>query len=68
MHLVGPVDDAQRARRARRPCARPKSSDTPAPPCAWIAQSITSASIFGAATLIIAISARASLLPTVSIM
>jgi hypothetical protein len=48
--------------------ARPKSSDTPAPPCAWIAQSITLSAMLGAATLIIAISLRATLLPTVSIM
>jgi hypothetical protein len=39
----------------------------PAPPNAWIAQSTTWHAMFGAAILIIAISRRASLLPTVSI-
>jgi hypothetical protein len=43
------------------------ASDTPPPPCAWIAQSITCCAMFGATILIIAISARAALLPTVSI-
>ena len=37
---------------------------TPAAPCAWIAQSTTKFSIAGAATLIIAISRRAALLPS----
>src|SRR5262249_30170245 len=35
--------------------ARPKSVVTPAPPCAWIAQSMTLSAMFGAATLIAAI-------------
>src|SRR3546814_665801 len=45
--------------------ARPKSSLTPPPPCAWIASSTICCAILGAAILIIAISARAALLPTV---
>src|SRR5882672_3077686 len=47
--------------------ARPKSSETPPPPCTCIAQSITWSATFGASTLIIAISFFAALLPTVSI-
>src|SRR6185295_14674692 len=47
---------------------RPKSVVTPAAPCAWIAQSTTKLSIAGAATLIIAISRRAALLPRRSIL
>ena len=47
---------------------RPKSVVTPAAPCAWIAQSTTKFSIAGAATLIIAISRRAALLPSRSIL
>ena len=46
----------------------PKSLLVPAPPWAWIAQSITWQAMFGTATLIIAISALAVRLPTVSIM
>ncbi len=41
--------------------------DTPAPPCIWMASSITPRAMFGTATLIWAISERATLLPTVSI-
>src|SRR5204862_437549 len=48
--------------------ASPKSSETPPPPCAWIASSTIRCAMRGAAILIIAISARAALLPTVSIM
>ena len=48
-------------------CARKVSWLTPAAPCAWIARSSTRSATFGATTLIIAISARAALLPTVSI-
>src|SRR6185369_9140641 len=44
-----------------------KSSDTPAAPCAWMARSNTHSVIHDTTTLIIAISARATLLPTVSI-
>ncbi len=44
------------SRRSRRP-----------PPCTWIARSITFRAMFGAATLIAAISVRAWRLPTVSI-
>jgi hypothetical protein len=40
----------------------------PPPPCTWIAQSITWQAMLGAATLIMAISLAATLLPTVSIM
>ena len=56
MHLVGPVSQPQRARAAHAE-ARPKSSLTPAPPWAWMARSITRSAMFGATTLIIAISA-----------
>src|SRR6516162_10935099 len=42
--------------------------ETPAAPCAWMARSNTCKAVRGATTLIIAISVRASLLPTVSIM
>ena len=42
--------------------------EMPAPPWACIAQSMIWQAMFGAITLIIAISARATLLPTVSIM
>src|SRR5688572_17232409 len=45
-----------------------KSADTPPPPCAWIASSSTFSAVRGAATLIIAISPCAALLPTRSIM
>src|SRR5437016_7843885 len=38
--------------------ARNVSSETPAPPCAWIARSSTRSVTFGATTLIIAISVR----------
>ncbi len=48
-------------------CASGKSEVTPPAPCAWIAQSITCSVMFGTMTLIIAISLRATLLPTVSI-
>ena len=48
--------------------ARPGSVVTPAPPQAWIASSMTFSAMRGAATLIIAISVRATLLPTLSIM
>ena len=48
-------------------CARNVSWLTPCAPCAWIARSITCSATFGATTLIIAIAARAALLPTVSI-
>jgi len=40
----------------------------PPPPKAWIAQSMTLHAMLGTATLIMAISFRAALLPTVSIM
>src|SRR5206468_2877161 len=59
---------APRARTLAHAFARPKSTVTPAPPCAWIASSRIASAMFGAFTLIIAISARATLLPTVSIM
>src|SRR5690606_32653164 len=60
---------AKRRMRARAHwCASGKSWHTPPPPCAWIAQSSTFSAMLGAATLIIAISRRATLLPTVSIM
>src|SRR5262245_216934 len=58
----------RRARAQAQAAARPKSALTPAPPCAWMARSITRRATCGATTLIMAISARASLLPTVSIM
>src|ERR1043165_8151525 len=48
--------------------AHSKSCEIPPPPCACIARSRTRSATFGATTLIIAISARAALLPTVSIM
>jgi hypothetical protein len=67
MNFVRPVGKAQRPR-MRIGRARSKSSQTPAAPCACIAQSMTLHAMFGAATLIIAISACAFLLPTVSIM
>ena len=55
------------ARRRVRACAhaadRPKSSQMPAPPCSRMARSMTSRAMLGATTLIIAISARAALLP-----
>ena len=44
-----------------------KSCDTPPPPCAWIARSITNVATSAAATLIAEISTRAPRLPTVSI-
>jgi hypothetical protein len=47
--------------------ARRVSCDTPAPPCAWIARSITQVATSGAATLIAETSIRAPRLPTVSI-
>ena len=47
--------------------ARKPSWLTPAAPCACTAQSSTFSTACGAITLIIAISARAALLPTVSI-
>lgn len=47
--------------------ARRKSSLTPAPPCAWMARSSSRSAIRGTTTLIIPISPRAALLPTVSI-
>ncbi len=43
------------------------SSDTPAPPCAWMAWSMTQRAVRGTTTLIAEISVRASRLPTVSI-
>ena len=64
----------RRARRRSAACAPARRRtragsrrDTPAAPCTCIAQSITWQAMFGAATLIIAISLRAALLPTVSI-
>ena len=48
--------------------ATPTSLLVPPPPNDWMTQSITLHAMLGAATLIIAISARAALLPTVSIM
>ncbi len=68
MHFVGPVGEPQRAH--RRPGARPAGSPPtrPPPPCAWIASSSTFSAVRGAATLIIAISPCAALLPTRSIM
>src|SRR5262249_36125678 len=44
-----------------------RSSDPPAPPWAWMAQSITWQATLGACTLIMAISLRAALLPAMSI-
>jgi hypothetical protein len=48
-------------------CASGVSWLTPAAPNAWTASSITFSAMFGALTLIIAISARAALLPALSI-
>jgi DNA-binding transcriptional LysR family regulator len=56
---------AARARRRRPGPGRGRLM--PPPPCAWMAQSITWHAMLGAATLIIAISLAAALLPTVSI-
>ena len=53
-----------RRRRSRRAGSR---RETPPPPCTCIAQSITWQAMFGATTLIIAISALAALLPATSI-
>jgi hypothetical protein len=58
--LVGAVGEPQHARRRLREAV---IAVTPALPEAWIAQSITRQAMLGAATLIIAISARGALLP-----
>eukprot|EP01137_Pigoraptor_chileana_P010535 Opistho-2@60338 len=59
---------ASRSTRAHvHSCARGVSPLRPTPPCACMARSITRDAMAGAATLIIAISALAALLPTVSI-
>ena len=55
---------ASRPRRRRGGSRRRR----PPPPWAWMARSSTRSVAFGATTLIMAISARAALLPTVSIM
>ena len=68
VHLVRAVGDPQRPDPGVIVGASRNRRDTPAPPWAWIAQSITFNAMFGATTLIIAISARAALLPAVSIM
>ena len=68
VHFVRAVDEAQRTRFQANIAASGKSSLTPPPPWAWIAQSMICCATFGTSTLIIAISARAPLLPTVSIM
>src|SRR5436305_10357848 len=58
----------RRVRTLAQAAARNVSWATPAPPCAWMARSSTRKVTLGATTLIMAISARAILLPTVSIM
>ena len=68
MHFVRAVGEAQRADMRHRRAPAPKSVVTPPPPCAWIASSMTLSAMRGAATLIMAISSCAALLPALSIM
>src|SRR5579885_1976488 len=58
---------SRRVREFAHIAAYSKSWETPAPPCACIARSMTRSARLGATTLIIAISARAALLPARSI-
>ena len=65
VHFVRAVGQSQVA-----PRPRPRPAEVAADPgaaCAWMARSITRSAMFGATTLIMAISARAALLPAVSI-
>ncbi len=68
MHFVGAVGEAQGAGRGVGIGQAEIVADAARRRDAWIAQSITWQAMFGATTLIIAISPRAALLPTVSIM